>query len=152
LLEHTYLLRVLEPYYANLKKRLVKSPKIYLRDTGLLHALLDIKTHNDLLGHPVYGSSWEGFVIENIAAAHPDWKQYFYRSASGAEIDLVLEKGRQRLAIEIKASTSPEVKRSFWNALNDLQIDKAWIVAPVESAYPYKHGVQVVSPHMLDLN
>jgi len=152
LLEQTYLLRVLEPYYANLKKRLVKSPKIYLRDTGLLHALLDIKTHNDLLGHPVYGASWEGFVIENIAAAHPDWKQYFYRSASGAEIDLVLEKGQQRLAIEIKASTSPEVKRSFWNALNDLQIDKAWIVAPVEAAYPYKQGVQVVSPHMLDLN
>jgi|GEM_PF-2082006 len=70
---------------------------------------------------------------------------------SGAEIDLILEKGRQRLAIEIKASTSPEVKRSFWNALNDLKIDKAWIVAPVEAAYPYKQGVQVVSPHMLDL-
>jgi uncharacterized protein len=152
LLEQTYLLRVLEPYYANLKKRLVKSPKIYLRDTGLLHALLDIKTHNDLLGHPVYGASWEGFIIENITAEHPDWRPYFYRSASGAEIDLVLEKGRQRLAIEIKASTSPEVKRSFWNALEDLQIDKAWIVAPIEASYPYKQGVQVVPPHMLDLD
>ena len=68
------------------------------------------------------------------------------------EIDLILEKGRQRLAVEVKASTSPEVKRSFWNALKDLQIDKAWIVAPVETAYPYKQGIQVVSPHMLDLN
>jgi len=151
LLEQTYLLRVLQPYYVNLKKRIVKSPKIYLRDSGLLHALLDIKTHNDLLGHPVYGASWEGFVIENIVSTHPDWKPYFYRSASGAEIDLVLEKGQQRMAIEIKASTSPEVKRSFWNALNDLNINEAWIVAPVDAPYPYKQGVQVVSPQMLEL-
>lgn len=151
LLEQTYLLRVLQPYYVNLKKRLIKSPKIYLRDSGLLHALLDIKTHNDLLGHPVYGASWEGFVIENIVSTHPDWKPYFYRSASGAEIDLVLEKGQQRMAIEIKASTSPEVKRSFWNALNDLNINEAWIVAPVDAPYPYKQGVQVVSPQMLEL-
>ncbi|MBW2194697.1 MAG: ATP-binding protein [Deltaproteobacteria bacterium] len=150
LLEHTYLLRVLEPYHTNLKKRLIKSPKVYLRDSGLLHALLDIKTHNDLLGHPVYGLSWEGFVIENIVASYPEWKPSFYRSVSGAEIDLILEKGRTRIAVETKASTSPEVKRSFWNALGDLKIDTAYIVAPVVESYPYERGVQVVPLHVLD--
>jgi len=136
--------RVLEPYYANLKKRLIKSPKLYLRDSGLLHTLLDIQTHNDLLGHPVYGISWEGFVIENIISAHTEWRPYFYRTASGAEIDLVLEKGQRRIAVEIKASTSPQVKRSFWTAMDDLNIDDALIVAPVETSYLYKQGVKVM--------
>ncbi len=146
LLDQTFLLRVLEPYHANIKKRLIKSPKIFLRDTGLLHALLDIKSHNDLLGHPTYGSSWESFVIENTLTSSPEWKPYFYRSAVGDEIDLLLRKGRQRVAIEIKASTSPEVTSGFWRALNDLNVDKAIIVAPVESSYPYKGDIQVIPP------
>jgi predicted AAA+ superfamily ATPase len=97
----------------------------------------------DLLGHPAYGVSWEGLAIENIISAHPGWVTSFYRSASGAEIDLILEKGRRRIAVEIKASTSPEVKRSYWNALDDLNVDEAWIVVPVREAYPYKRGVSV---------
>ncbi|MBW1808201.1 MAG: ATP-binding protein [Deltaproteobacteria bacterium] len=141
--EQTYLLRVLEPHHSNMKKRLVKSPKIYLRDTGILHALLNIEDNNDLLGHPAYGSSWEGFAVENIISAYSDWKSSFYRSATGAEIDLILEKGRTRIAVEVKASTSPEVKRSFFNALDDLNVDDAWIVAPVRESYPYKRGVNV---------
>jgi len=143
LLEQTYLLRVLQPHHPNVKKRMVKSPKIFIRDTGLLHALLAIQSQNDLLGHPVYGASWEGFVIENVIAAHRQWRPFFYRSASGAEIDLVLEKGRKRIAVEAKASSSPEVKRSFLNALADARIDKAWIVAPVKEAYPAKNGVTI---------
>jgi len=143
LLEQTYLLRVLQPCHPNVKKRLVKSPKIYIRDTGLLHALLGIQSQNDLLGHPAYGASWEAFVIENVIAAHRQWRPYFYRSASGAEIDLVLEKGRKRLAVEAKASSSPEVKRSFFNALEDAKIDEAWILAPVDESYPYRKGVTV---------
>jgi len=149
LLEQTYLVRMLEPYSVNLKKRLIKSPKLYLRDTGLLHALLDVQTHNDLLGHPTYGISWEGFVIENIISAYPDWRPFFYRTASGAEIDLVLEKGRRRIAVEIKASTSPQVKRSFWIAIDDLKIDDAWIVAPVDTSYPYKQGVKVIPLNLI---
>lgn len=149
ILEQTFLLRVLPPYHSNIKKRIVKSPKVYFRDSGLLHALLDIETHNDLLGHPAYGASWEGFVIENTIAMLPDWKPYFYRSASGAEIDLILEKGLKRIALEIKASSAPDVKKSFWTALKDLNISKAWIVAPVETAYPYKNGVHVISPWQL---
>lgn len=143
ILEQTYLVRVLEPYFANVKKRVVKSPKIYLRDSGLLHALLDIEDHNDLLGHPAYGASWEGFAIESIINAHPGWNSSFYRSASGAEIDLILERGGKMIAIEVKASTSPEVKRRYWNALDVLKPDKAWIVAPVRESYPYKGEVLV---------
>ncbi len=144
ILEDVYLARTLRPYHATLKKRLVKTPKLYLRDTGLLHALLDIRSHNSLLGHPGYGVSWEGFAIENILAANPGWRPYFYRSASGAEIDLLLEKGTRKIALEIKASTAPTVSRGFWNALDDLQIDKAFIIAPVGENYPYKNGVDVV--------
>jgi uncharacterized protein len=144
LLEKTYMLRVLQPYYANVKKRLIKSPKIYIRDSGIVHALLSVATHNDLLGHPVYGASWEGFVMENIISALPGWSPYFYRSVAGAEIDLVLERGRQRLAIEIKASTAPKVSRGFWNSLADLSIETAYVIAPVDSSYPLKDGVQVM--------
>jgi predicted AAA+ superfamily ATPase len=144
LLEKTYMLRVLRPYYLNTRKRLIKSPKIYIRDSGLVHALLSIETHNDLLGHPVYGASWEGFVMETIINLHPGWRPFFYRSVSGAEIDLVLEKGDQRLAIIIKASTSPNVNRGFWNSLTDLSIEKAYVVAPVDSTYPLRNGIQVM--------
>lgn len=141
--EQTFLMRVLEPFSANIKKRLVKSPKIYIRDTGLLHALLDIETQNDLLGHPVYGPSWETFVIENILAVCPDWRASFYRTSAGAEIDLVLEKGSARIAVECKASTAPKLNRGFWNALDDLHIQKAWVAAPVKESYPIKNNIKV---------
>jgi predicted AAA+ superfamily ATPase len=144
LLEKTYMLRVLQPYHANVKKRLIKSPKIYIRDSGMVHALLSVETHNDLLGHPVYGASWEGFVMENIIGTFPEWRPFFYRSVAGAEIDLVLERGRRRLAIEIKASTSPGVSRGFWNSLADLSIETAYVVAPVDAPYPLKDGIQVM--------
>jgi predicted AAA+ superfamily ATPase len=143
MLEQTFMLRTLSPYAANLKKRLVKSPKIYIRDTGILHALLDIETQNDLLGHPVYGVSWEGFVIENICSTHTDWRPYFFRSSSGAEIDLILTKGRRRVAVECKASSSPQVNRSFFNALKDLEIKEAWVLAPVAGCYPLKGKIFV---------
>jgi predicted AAA+ superfamily ATPase len=145
IMEQTFILRVLPPYFANLKKRLVKSAKVFIRDTGLLHTLLDIKTDNDLLGHPVYGSSWEGFVIENVLAAMPDWRPSFYRTASGTEIDLVLERGRKKLAIECKVGSAPKLGKGFWNALHDLDIKEAWVIAPVEEPYPIQAGV-IVSP------
>jgi predicted AAA+ superfamily ATPase len=146
MLEQTFMLRILQPYAANLKKRLVKSPKIYIRDAGILHALLDIETQNDLLGHPVYGASWEGFVIENICSAYPEWHPYFFRSSSGAEIDLILTKGQRRVAIECKASSAPQVRRSFFNALKDLEIKEAWVLAPVSGSYPLKGEIFVSAP------
>ncbi len=145
MLEQSFVLRVLRPYESNLKKRLIKSPKIYIRDSGILHALLSIENHNDLLGHPVYGASWEGFVIENILSLLPNWTASFYRTSSGSEIDLILEKGKRRIAVECKVSTSPGLNRGFWNAMNDLKFEEAWVIAPVKETYPAERGVMVAS-------
>ncbi len=145
LLSQTFILRVLPPYEVNLKKRLVKSPKIYVRDSGLLHAILGIGSQNDLLGHPVYGASWEGFVIENILALLPDWRASFYRSSSGSEIDLIIEKGNRRIGLECKAFPSAGISKGFWNVVNDLELNEVRIIAPVNESYPIKTDV-LVSP------
>lgn len=143
ILTQAYVMRRLEPYVSNTKKRLVKSPKVYLRDTGLLHQLLRIETHEDLMGHPAFGASWEGFVIEHILSITPDWEPFFYRSSAGAELDLVLRKGQRTLAIECKASVAPKLHKGFWNAVDDVQPDNTWVVAPVDSAYPLSENVWV---------
>jgi predicted AAA+ superfamily ATPase len=145
ILAETFLMRILPPYESNLKKRLVKSPKIYIRDTGLLHALLDIRTQNDLLGHPVYGASWEGFVLESIISRTPDWRHSFYRTATGVELDLILEKGLRTIAIECKVATAPKPTKGFWQAIKDLSITEAYMVAPIDDAYPIERGVMVAS-------
>jgi len=151
ILEQTFVMRTLPPYEANFKKRLVKSPKIYVRDSGLLHALLGLETQDDLFSHPCYGSSWEGFVIENILSKWPDWQASFYRTAHGNEIDLILEKGQRRIAIECKASSSPDVGRGFHSALKDLEIEEAWIIAPVSESYPLGKGITVTPMDQFDL-
>ena len=130
--EESFLIRSLPPFEANLKKRLVKSPKIYIRDSGLLHSLLEINNFNDLMANPIFGYSWEGFALENILSQARDWKSYFYRTASGNEIDLVLTKGNKTLAIEFKSSKSPILKKGFWLALDDIQADEGWIIIPSE--------------------
>ncbi len=149
LLEQTFMVRILLPYQANIQKRLIKSPKVYIRDSGILHTLLDIETSTDLLGHPVYGASWEGFVIEQVLAELPDWKPWFYRTAAGSELDLLLTKGQKRIAIECKASTAPTVTKGFWNALRALDIEIAWIIAPVTESYPIAENVVVTPLHDL---
>ncbi len=143
ILSETFLLRILLPYAANVKKRLIKSPKIYIRDSGLLHTLLGIESHNDLLGHPVYGESWEGFVVEAIITRTPRWQHSFYRTATGVEIDLILEKGKKIIAVECKASSAPKPTRGFWQAIDDLKVGEAYIVAPVRESYPIERGVTV---------
>jgi len=143
ILHHTYMLRLLPPYFVNVKKRLVKSPKIYLRDTGILHSLLNIKTYNDLYANPIYGTSWETLVIENIISKYNDWEHYFYRTADGAEIDLVLIKGLNVIAIEIKTSLTPKVGKGFWIAIKDIKATQLFIIAPVSQIYPYKNDVMV---------
>ena len=147
LLEHTFMIRVLLPDTPNLKKRLIKSPKIYIRDSGILHALLDIRTHDNLLAHPVVGSSFEGYAMENILASAKGYEASFYRTGAGAEIDLVLRKGGRVLAFELKSATVPRVTKGFWNALEDIAPDDAFVVAPVKGGYPLKHGVMVTSLH-----
>ena len=143
LLSATFMLRLLPPLLPNLRKRLVKSPRVYLRDAGILHSLLDIESEHDLLGHPQRGASWEGWVIENAIAQFPGWRAHFYRTASGAGLDLVLEKGRRRIAVECKASAAPAVGAAFWTALADLHIGEAWVIAPVREGYPLGRGARV---------
>jgi predicted AAA+ superfamily ATPase len=144
LLEHTFMIRVLMPDAPNLKKRLVKSPKIYIRDSGILHALLDIRTHDDLLSHPIIGASFEGFAMENILAFAKNYEPSFYRTSAGAEIDLILRRGRRTLAFELKSSSVPRVSKGFWNALDDISPDEAYVVAPVKESYPMKGNVMVI--------
>jgi len=143
LLEHTFMLRVLLPDTPNSKKRLVKSPKIYIRDSGILHTLLDIRTHDDLLSHPTLGASFEGFAMENILASARHYEPSFYRTSAGAELDLILRRGRRILAFEFKSSTVPRVSKGFWNALDDISPDEAYVIAPVKESYPIKGGVMV---------
>ncbi len=143
LLSQTFMIRVLKPYIANLKKRLVKSPKIYIRDSGILHTLLEIENQDSLMANPIYGSSWEGFALENIIMVFSDWHSSFFRTAAGAELDLILTKGTKLVAVEFKASLAPQITKGFWNAVSDLKIDNAWIVAPVDEAYPLKENVYV---------
>ena len=143
ILEETFIVRQLRPYYSNIKKRLIKSPKVYIRDSGLLHALLNIRTLDDLHGHPALGSSWEGFVVEQILRILPErWQAYFYRTGAGAEIDLVLFDGKHKpVAVEIKYSVSPKLERGFWNAYEDLSCKKGFVLYPGEESYPLGRNV-----------
>ena len=145
LLEQTFVVRSLPPYSGNIKKRLIKSPKVYVRDTGILHTLLNIETMEDLFAHPVYGTSYEGYVIENILSKFPRWDAHFFRTSNGAEIDLVLTKGMKKMAVEIKSSTTPKVSKSFWNSIESIAPDKIVIIAPVQDAYPISKNAMVMS-------
>lgn len=148
LLVDLLLARRLALYAANLGKRLVKSPKIYVRDSGLLHALLGIRDLPGLLGHPVVGASWEGFVIETLVGAAPKGTvASFYRTANGAECDLVLElPGRARpWAIEAKRGAPPRLSRGFHSARADLRAERAFVVYPGAASYPMSGGVEAVS-------
>jgi predicted AAA+ superfamily ATPase len=143
LLEQTFLIRTLLPFEGNVKKRLVKSPKIYVRDTGILHQLLQIKNYNDLMSNPVFGASWEGLVVENICSVLGDYSFSFYRSATGDEIDLILQKNGKIFAIECKASVTPQLTKGFWNAIEAIQPQKSLIVAPISDSYLIKENVIV---------
>jgi predicted AAA+ superfamily ATPase len=137
LLVDLMLVRRLPPWHSNLGKRLVRTPKFYVRDSGVLHALLGIADKENLLSHPVVGASWETWVIENLlASAPPDCEAFFYRSAAGAEVDLLVQRpGGERWAIEIKRSLSPKLERGFHSACADLQPTHQWAVYPGDERY-----------------
>jgi len=138
LLVDLLLVRRLSPFHRNTGKRLVKSPKIYVRDSGLVHALLGLRTYQDLLGHPVCGSSWEGMVLENLLFAAPErTRASFYRTAAGAEIDILLEiPGHGLWAVEVKRSLSARPEKGFYNACADLQPDRRFVVHAGTGKYP----------------
>jgi len=143
ILEQTYMLRLLPPASPNLKKRLVKSPKVYLRDSGILHALLDIEKYDRLLAHSVAGASWEGFVMDNLLPKYKRWRPSFLRTSNGAEIDLVLERGGRSHFFEFKLSKAPKPSRGFYQLVDDMQPESAWIVAPVDDIYEIRHDIFV---------
>lgn len=143
ILEQTYMLRTLSPFMKNLKKRIIKSHKVYIRDTGILHSLIEIETMNDLFSHPIFGQSWESFVVEQVLSSIENVSSYFYRNSNGNEIDLILEKKNKLIAVEVKSSASPEVTKGFFIALKDLKINDAWIIAPVDDKYPISESISV---------
>jgi predicted AAA+ superfamily ATPase len=141
--EKSFITRTLQPFAPKLNKRINKSPKVYIRDSGILHSLLDISSINQLLGHICYGYSWEGYVIENIINSAPEWQPWFYRTATGNEIDLLLTKGDKMLAFECKAMLSPVLSRGTYTAMEDLKINELYVVSMVPKSYYFKPNIQV---------
>ncbi|MDP9011830.1 MAG: ATP-binding protein [Pseudomonadota bacterium] len=137
--------RVLEPWYANVGKRLVKSPKVYIRDSGLLHTLLGIGDRRQLDGHPVVGGSWEGFIIEQLLAHLPKANSYFWRTQAGAELDLLLFLKGRRIGIEIKRADAPKMTPSMASALKDLGLHRLLVVYPGSVRYTLRPNVEVMS-------
>ncbi len=151
LLEDLLLIRTLKPWFKNVGKRLVKSPKVYIRDSGIVHELLGISGLESLLGHPVVGGSWEGFVIENLLAlAPPRTDAYFYRTSAGAEVDLVLcFRDQTRWVIEIKRGLSPNITTGFYNALEDLKPDKSFVVYGGDDRFKVGGASEMISLPLL---
>lgn len=149
ILSGVFMVRQLQPWHANLKKRQVKSPKIYLRDTGLLHYLLGIRSEKELLSHPKCGASWEGYVIEEaLKAIEPD-EAYYWATHSGAEIDLILFKNGRRLGLECKRMDAPAATPSMRNALEDLKLEQIAVVYPGSKRYSLSNRINVVPLDMM---
>jgi predicted AAA+ superfamily ATPase len=137
--------RVLEPWFQNVGKRLVKSPKVYIRDSGLLHTLLGVGDRRQLEGHPVVGGSWEGVIIEQLLAHLPQAKAYYWRTQAGAELDLLLFLNGRRIGIEIKRSDAPKMSPSMVSALEDLELHRLVVVYPGSVRYALRPDVEVMS-------
>ncbi|GMQ25148.1 ATP-binding protein [Algoriphagus sp. oki45] len=145
-LQDFFMVRQVQPWSGNIKKRLVKTPKIFIRDTGLLHGLLSIYNFDQLLGHPIIGASWEGFVVENILnTISSTWTPRYYRSSNQAEIDLILERNNQEVwAIEVKRSSAPSLSAGFHNACEDIGATKKWVIYSGKERFPVKNETEVI--------
>lgn len=144
LLTDAYMLRQLQPFHANLRKRQVKSPKVYVRDSGLLHRLLGLDTESALLNHPKLGASWEGFAIEQVLAVEPHDAAYFWATHQGAEMDLVLAQGDRLVGVEFKRADAPRMTRSIRIAMDDLELERVAVIYPGEVRYPLAEAVEAV--------
>ena len=146
LMSDLLLVRRLQPWTSNLRRRLIKAPKVYIRDSGICHALLGVRTLDDLFGHPVIGGSWEGFVIENILRVLPAGASWgYYRTAGGAEVDLIVESGGALWAVEIKRSSAPTVSRGFHSACEDLRPAAGFVVHGGAESFPLAKDIRAVS-------
>ncbi len=149
LLQSTYMIDIVTPHFANTGKRLIRSPKIYISDSGITTTLLGLKRFEHLSGHPVFGSLWEGVVLANIRGNFPGSEIQFYRTSHGAELDFLVFMQNRLFAIECKASKSPSITRGTWTAIDDLKPIYTFIVAPVEKGYSVRKDTDVVSLHEL---
>ncbi len=144
ILTGAFMVRQLQPWYENISKRQVRAAKIYLRDSGLLHSLLDIQDIHGLLGHPKVGASWEGYVIEQVLQIIRPPQAYFWATHSGAELDLLFFYGGKRYGVEVKFSEAPEITRSMKTALNDLDLTHLWVVCPGTETYQVSEQISVM--------
>jgi len=144
ILQGAFMVRALPPWFENIRKRQVKSPKIYLRDSGLLHALLSLDTADAVRGHPKLGASWEGFALEQVLALSGTRDAYFWATHGGAELDLLLFSKGLRLGFEFKYADAPRLTKSMQIALEDLELNRAWVVYPGEKRYALHDRVEVV--------
>jgi uncharacterized protein len=145
LLTSTFVIRQLQPWFENISKRQYKSPKIYVRDSGLLHALLSVGTMAELQGHPKYGASWEGFALEQVLQITGASQSFYWATHAGAELDLLLIRNGQRYGIEFKTSDAPGMTKSLHTAIRDLQLKHCWIVYPGAESYRIHEQVEVTS-------
>ena len=150
ILEGTFLLRTLPPWHDNLGKRLVKSPKVYIRDSGILHALLGIDTMDALLSHPIAGASWEGFAVESVRARFPEAQAFFYATHGGAELDLLLIYHDRRYGFEMKLNEAPKLTRSMMVSIEDLKLDGLFVIYPGTRQYPLSERVSAVPISLLE--
>jgi hypothetical protein len=145
ILSGSYMVRQLPPWFENMKKRQVKSPKIYIRDSGILHTLLSLSSFDDILGHPKLGASWEGFVVEQIFALTDSRDIYFWATHAGAELDLLLFRHGKRYGFEIKYSDAPKTSKSMRGAVSDLGLEHLYIVCPGQDSYPLDEKISVLA-------
>jgi len=145
ILEGAYMVRQLPPWFENLKKRQVKAPKVYIRDSGILHTLLSLVSERDVQGHPKLGASWEGFIVEQIASLAGSSELYFWATHGGAELDLLFFNRGRRIGIEIKYNDAPKLTKSMMIAIDDLGLDILYIIYPGTVSYVLKEGVEVIS-------
>lgn len=143
ILTGTFMIRQLQPWYENLKKRQVKAPKIYFRDSGLLHSLLSLPDRHSLFGHPRVGASWEGFALEQVLSTVKSSEAFFWSTHNGLELDLFFLSRGKRYGVEIKFSEAPKVTKSMRIALNDLNLHHLWIIYPGQEAYPVDKKITV---------
>ena len=150
ILEGTFLVRTLPPWHDNLGKRLVKSPKVYIRDSGILHALLGIDTMDALLSHLIAGASWEGFAVETVRARFPDSQAFFYATHGGAELDLLLIYHNRRYGFDMKLNEAPKLTRSMMVSIEDLKLDGLFVIYPGTRQYPLSERVSAVPISLLE--
>lgn len=145
ILSGAFVVRQLQPWFENIGKRVVKTPKVYIRDSGIFHTLANIPSLDSLMSDPKLGASWEGFVVEQILIHTDERRAYFWATHSGAELDLLIVAGGKRYGFEMKFQDAPKMTKSLHAALNDLKLDRLWIVYPGSLSYPVAERVECIS-------